>query len=434
VSSPSSPQVAVRRPLSPVVERIAAYSAVLLTSFSVLVSYGSLEHGARAAAKGDALRYLEMSGDTFAAVESPFAFRLLTPWLVQQLSGASGVAPDSVWLVLTFVATTAAILVVYEFLRRPLGINAAVSTWAVLLLSVTYSYTSYNYGNFWLVDPLANLFMALALFFAFQRRLVPFVLVVLVGMVNKETVLLLAPLYPLLEWARLGRLRDSRVILSGVATAVMGVCYLVFKAWAHARIGDTETWAGQGFADIARAALSSRPRREHLAVFVVFQFLWPVFALGLHRRFRHGGVRDGLLIAGLYLFACCVLGRLQATDTDRVFVMMAPIVIAVAATVFDDLRGEQQRLWMWILGGVYAALNFSWVTGELATMASFAAMALVVLMLHPPSNSCAITGGPSPAWLTRAPEATGRHLDPAGPVQPPEATATAPTDERPLRV
>ncbi|MDT0275021.1 hypothetical protein [Blastococcus goldschmidtiae] len=434
MSSPSSPQVADPRPLSPVAERIVAYSAVLVASFFGLVSYGSLEHGARADARGDALRYLEMSGDTFAAVESPFAFRLLTPWLVQQLSGVSGVAPDTVWLVLTFVASTAAIVVVYEFLRRPLGISAGVSTWSVLLLTVTYSYTSYNYGNFWLVDPLANLFMALALFFAFQRRLLPFVLVVLVGMVNKETILLVAPLFPLLQWARSGSLRDRSVVVSGVATAVIGGCYLVFRAWAHARIGDTETWAGQGVVDIARAALSSRPRREHLAVFVVFQFLWPVFAYGLYRRFRHGGVRDGLLIAGLYLFTCCLLGRVQATDTDRVFVMMAPLVIAVAATVFDDLRGEQQRLWLWILGGVYAALNFSWLTGELATVANFAVLALVVLMLHPPSCSCAITGGASPVGLMAAPGDGRRRPDLLGHTRSPARTVTAPVDERPVPV
>ena len=132
------------------------------------------------------------------------------------------------------------------------------------------------------------------------------------------------PLFPLLQWARSGRLRDRGVVVSGIAAAVIAGCYLVYKAWAQARIGVTETWAGDGVLDIARVALSSRPRRAHLAVFMVFQFLWAVFAYGLYRRFRRGGARDGLFIANLYLFVCCLVGRMQATNTDRVFVTMAP--------------------------------------------------------------------------------------------------------------
>lgn len=42
-------------------ERAAAYAAILLTCFVGLVSYGRFDHDARAAAKGDALKYIAMS-------------------------------------------------------------------------------------------------------------------------------------------------------------------------------------------------------------------------------------------------------------------------------------------------------------------------------------------------------------------------------------
>lgn len=60
-------------------ERLAAYSAVVLTCIFGVISYGRLGHDARDEARGDALKYLEMSEETFAPVDSPFNLRLLTP-------------------------------------------------------------------------------------------------------------------------------------------------------------------------------------------------------------------------------------------------------------------------------------------------------------------------------------------------------------------
>ncbi len=178
-------------------DRLTAYALILVAGFFGVVSYGRFGPDVRATAFGDALNYVRMSEQTFAPVDDPFALRLLTPWLVRHLSALSGIAPDVVWMGLTFGATMAALVVVYEWIRGPLGVGASTSLFATLLLSVTYWYTSYNYANFWLVDPLNNLACALALLFAFQRRLGWFVAVMIVGFLNKETVLLLAPLYPL---------------------------------------------------------------------------------------------------------------------------------------------------------------------------------------------------------------------------------------------
>lgn len=372
-------------------ERAAVYSALLVVGFFAVVSYGKLQHNARDAAKNDAVRYIEMSEDTFAAVDNPFALRLLTPWLVRKVSALTGIAPDTVWLALTFVATMGALITIYELMRRSFRLSVGTSTVAVLLLAVTYNYTSYNYGNFWLVDPLNNLVFALALFCVFERKLVLFVGVLLVGMVNKETAVLLAPLFPLLQWARVGRLRDKTVVLAAGASVAVVVAYLVFRAWAQSRIGDNGTWIDQSVTNIARIVLSSRPRGEHLAVFGIFNFLWVVFAYGLYRQYRASGLRSELLIASSYLFMCCLIGRMQATDTERVWVMLAPLVVVVAATVFDDWRSEAQRLWLVVLAAVYAALNFAWFAGESAVLVNLAALVVFVLVVHPPLRLTGLT-------------------------------------------
>jgi uncharacterized membrane protein len=356
-----------------------AYSSVLIASFFSLASYGRFQHNARETASNDALKYLRMSEQTFAPVDDPFALRLLTPWLVGKTSRTTGVAPDTVWLLLTFTAITVALLVVYEWLRGTLGISQSTSILATLLLATTHYFAGYNFNNFWLVDPLTTLALALALFFAFNRRLASFVLV---GMVNKETILLAAPLYPLIGYARTHRIRDREFLTGVAAVGFVAVCYLTFRMWAQSKIGEHGTYLGTDVTNIARAVLSSRHGREHLAVFSVFHFLWVVFAYGLYQQYRQSGWRSELLSASALILGCCLLGRLQATDVERVFAMMGPLIVGVAATVLDEWRADDRHPWIWGLGGVYAALSFGWVTGETAVVVNFVAAGAFLMLVR----------------------------------------------------
>jgi hypothetical protein len=352
---------------------VAAYTAIVIAGFFGAVSYSRFTADVRATAYGDALNYIRMSEETFAPVDDPFALRMLTPWLVRQASGFTGVGPDIVWLGLTLTATMAALVVVYEWMRGPLDVSPSISLFATMLLSVTYYYTSYNYGNFWLVDPLNNLACALALFFAFRGNLVWFTATLIIGFLNKETVLLLAPLYPLLAWSRTGRLRDRTVVLAMAANVVIGAAYLVFRTWAQTNIGEHGSHLGGDISAVARAVLSSRPGVEHIAVFSIFGFLWVTWALGLRQHYQRFGLRSDLLLTSAFVLVCCLVGRTQATDTERVFVMVAPLIVGVAATVFDTWRNEAARLWTWGLGLLYAAVQLSWVTGQTAVLVSLAA-------------------------------------------------------------
>jgi len=371
-------------------ERLTGYAALLVVGLFGLISYGRLQSDARSGAFGDALNYIAMSERTFAPVDAPFSYRLLTPWTVRHISAITGVAPDTVWLGLTFAATTAALFVVYEWLRGPLGVRPSTALYATLLLSVTFYYTSYNYGNFWLVDPVNNLACALALYFAFRGRLFLFTAVIAVGFLNKEAVLLMAPLYPVVAWARSGRLRDRAVVGGAVSVVGLAAAYLAFRAWASAQIGPHGTFLNGDVIALARMVLSSRPGSEQLAVYGVFGFLWVVLVYGLHQQYRRVGLRSELLLASGYVFVICFLSRLQATDTERVFVMMAPLVAGVAAIVFDSWRGEARSVWMWVLGLVYAALNFSWFTGQTGTLVSLGTVVAFVYLVRKQAGVSAV--------------------------------------------
>ena len=115
--------------------------------------------------------------------------------------------------------------------------------------------------------------------------------------------------------------------------ATLALAYLGFRAWAAARIGPHGTHLDGDVVALAREVLGARAWQEHLAVFGVFGFLWVAFAYGLHQQYRRGGMRSELLLASGYVFAICAASRLQATDTERVFVMLAPVVAGVVVVV-----------------------------------------------------------------------------------------------------
>lgn len=345
------------------------YACLLLICFVNFVSYTNISDTAHLNAVADARQYIEMSQHTFAQVFRPFAFRMLTPWIVHNVQLIPGVRLDYAWMLVTFLATYLALVWFFKVLFDRLRLSLFTSTLATMLLAFTYYYTLFNFADFWLVDPLNNLCYVLAIYFLLGQRLLPFAIVIIVGMVNKESVLYLAPLYPLLALARAGTWRNRAVLSGALLTVACGGFYLAFQAWAQARVGGNEGYNAFSW-EVVRFALNSRKGTEHLAVFGVFHFLWFVFAYGIYWLYRRHGARHDLLVVSAVLLVACLFSRLFATDTERVFVMMAPALIAVCAVIFDAFRSETERLATGFLAVVYVAINLGWVEPGRATLAA----------------------------------------------------------------
>jgi hypothetical protein len=365
--------------------RAAAYLAVLTVGFLNLISQADFSQGAHVKTFGDATEYFRMSEQTFAPVANPFALRVLTPWLVHRIHMATGISLDSVWILVTFLATTAAVILFFELLWGHFRLSLFTSVLGTMMLAFTFNYTLYNYGNFWLVDPLNNLLYMLALRLLFTRRLGWFTLVIVIGFLNKETTLLLAPLYPLLGWIQSRTIRNRAVLLGIVATVAAGALYAAFRLWAQSRIGgDYRPLSGQNgtsIIDNIRFALNSHKTTDQWVLFGVFGFMWIVFLYGLYRLYKQVGARSELIVVAVYLFGACLLGRLVATDTERVFVMMAPMVLLIAALLFERFRGEIARLWMLTLAFLYVALNLHWVTDQAAVATNAAALVVFIVLV-----------------------------------------------------
>lgn len=199
-SAPASQEATVRQ--SRVARRTAVYLTLATVSLINLISYAPLDVRAHEKAWGDALNYYAMSEHTGAQVDNPFALRMLSPWLVHLAGKVTGLPLDVLWLGFTAAVTLACTVVFFEFCWRHLNLQLFTSAVAAIALGCTFWYGPYAFSNPFLVDPLNNLLYLVALWLVFKRKLVLFTVVIVVGAINKETTLLLAPLYPLLAWTR----------------------------------------------------------------------------------------------------------------------------------------------------------------------------------------------------------------------------------------
>lgn len=337
---------------------------------------------------GDAHNYIAMSQHTFAHVHNPFAFRLMSPLIVHELMKLPGVGLNTGWFILTFVATSLAIMVFFSLLHDRLKLSTFTSTVFSVMLACTYQYSLWNYQAIWMVDALNNLFYVVALYCLLARRLWAFMAVILLGSLNKETTLMLAPLYPLLALLRTGSWKARETVSSTLAAIGVGVVYFAYHMAVLAKLGGGAYQFGSGYDGHSvtfwiMAVLNSRKTIEQLTMFQVFQYLWFVFAYSLYRIYKAYGIRSEWFVISVYMLATAMLGRMFATDTERVYVMIAPAVLAVCAIVFNGFVTEQQRQWVCALVFLYLALNFEWLTGQNAVFANVIAIAIFIMALQP---------------------------------------------------
>lgn len=365
--------------------RFWAYGLILVAGLINVIANTNFNKRANVFIGGDAQVYIQMSRHTFAHVANPYAFRLMSPLIVHELVKLPGLGLDSSWLLLTFAATTAALIVFFKLLYDHFKIGLFTSTVFTIMLACTMNYTLFNYRDMWLVDPLNNLFYVLALYFLLQRRLWAFSLTILLGSINKETTLMLAPLYPLLVWVRSDNWRSRELAMSIAATIGVAIVYLIYHALVLMELGPGSyrflAEVNGSVLDTIRLSILGA-RAEPYSIFTVFDFLWFYFAYILYRLYQaHGRMSEWLLI-GAYTLTSGVFGRLFATDTARVYVMMAPVVLGVIALAFNGLAGERKRLWVLLLAAVYVALNFGWFSQDAYLLVNIAAVVVFIVALE----------------------------------------------------
>ncbi len=266
----------------------------------------------------DDLIYERMAQDPLAPHTYVFAFRIAVPWLVHVLPFDT----TSSFSVLAWVMSGAAGAVLFVLLER-LAIPRRVSLplALVLVLSPPLLVASLRQGRN--PDPMTVLVMVAGALFVVERRPVALGLTMLVGALNRETALFLAPLaYAVWAERPLDAGAARRVVLAALpAVAAFVALRLAIPTVGREQVPGYGSLLG-GRVDVLREA-AEQPFTLARRVFTAFGPLWFVAPFALAgMRFA----RRGLVLLGL-----CLVSFTFALDWGRVVFVAAPVVYAAAA-------------------------------------------------------------------------------------------------------
>jgi hypothetical protein len=156
---------------------------VVVSMFALLIAYIL---GPKNFMAWDTRHYLEMV--TGGTAPAPFAYRVLTPALVKALP----IRPEWGFFFTTYLFSFGTLIVLYCAFRN-LGSSRLAAGVTTMIVSLTYPIAFYL-GNWGLVDPLANFLLALGFLCVINESFVSASVVVSLGVIAKETLLILAPL------------------------------------------------------------------------------------------------------------------------------------------------------------------------------------------------------------------------------------------------
>ena len=315
-----------------------------LSLLALLLSYAFLTERA-GLFKDDTRHYALMAEDPAYLARLPYAFRVLVPLLVHLLpfgveAGFTLVTLASLWL---------SALVLYAFLRR-LGLSGQASVGGLLLFLFSGATIRLLTTPLYIDAPL-YLTELLAFYALLTRREALFGATLLVGVLNRETALLLAPVYLLEQRAagRLGRQDLPRVAL------VLGLPFLALALLVVGKLALAGAFQ-QGFGalrPLPRTFYQNVPSFQDLSdIYTLFGAGWLLAAAGLRGAppiLRHG------LAFGLLIVAQLSVSR---GDESRNLSHLLPLVIPLAAVQLE--RQAPPIRWALVAACLASVVNFRW--------------------------------------------------------------------------
>jgi len=135
-------------------------------------------------------KYIIMAHQPFNFFIAPFCWRILVPLLASLL-------PFEIsynFVLINFIALWASAVILY-FLFRKMSFSKYLSFSGMLFFFSLGWIARYNIYNFWLVDSMLYLFLTILLWALFADRNILFSFLLMIGVMVKESILFVAPLY-----------------------------------------------------------------------------------------------------------------------------------------------------------------------------------------------------------------------------------------------
>lgn len=280
---------------------------------------------------------------------APWCWRVLGPLIAGQFGN-----PSTGFQVVTFTSlwlTGAAVFALVKRSGHPLHLAA---TGMLLFFSFAFA-VKFNMWDFWLGDPLAFLFLALGVLCIVAEWDGLFAVCVAVGVIAKESVVFVVPLFYGLRATQLWDRRTAkRALLVGVPSiAVLVFVRLAIPAWnSHpayiASLPPPIRWNAHNLPTyspwfILRQTLARRAAQPaSWFVRTVSAFGLPALVLA-----ACGGRRNLRLLSRAAPFLLLVLSQeLFALNTERLLVLAFPVVILLALEGARRLEERGSRPWI----------------------------------------------------------------------------------------
>jgi len=268
---------------------------------------------------GDARYYFAMAKDPFTLITPKgytgwaYGYRILTPLLVHVLP----VDVDEGFKAITTISLLLTSLVLYNFLRSFFGFNAMEAILGQILF-LTDIAVIYNIANFRLVDPLAYLFFIIGLYLIYASGNLLFAATMAVAILNKETQIILAPVY---YFVNRGNGLDYRCLLRTILLSVPAVgCFLALRVLISGRIEEPSLGASV-YADVLNLWQTQTLRSIGLFIFT-WSFLWLLALIGYLKYCR--GEKSRRLI---YLLPLVLALLIPSVDISRMLTLAFPTII-----------------------------------------------------------------------------------------------------------
>jgi hypothetical protein len=288
----------------------------------------------------NATKYFSIGGDTYAYVSmiegnwnnvpSPFKFRILVPFLASLLP----LSPTESLRLISYLS----LFFCYLFIlltSTKMGLNTIYSTIGLLAVWAS-TWHLYYYHNPFLTDAFGLLIVCIMIYALFTDSFFLFLATSLFGVLARETTIFLVPVWLVKkEWRR--------------SILVIAISVLVLLIPRHLLATGTDPTM---FSVFERIGILQRPLTFVKNIFLSWGFVWFLSIIGVWYLPNDKFV----LTAVVYISLLCgaIFTSLIATDTGRMFSILAPILGITCAQLYAELIKRKH-----ILALVFVGLTIS---------------------------------------------------------------------------
>jgi hypothetical protein len=253
------------------------------------------------------------------------------------------------YVVYRFLFTFLLCQAIYQFAR--LYLTPCESVFVVLLYAVFYPLsTRYYYGN--MLDPMSHAVMLAALTCCYRRQFAQFSWLIVLGMLIKETMLVIIPCYYLMN-SKTMRLRDARVagrlaVITVIALAVFLACRIPFNFHYDFktlnRTSELMIYSNLGFSGAKH--WSSVPVYQRYLHPILFIFIWLPLIIWKRRLLPAPLFRTALyLAAAFYLTNLCFSWNHESRNfvPPLIVLLVCTLLIVNRSTASFRMQPEANR-------------------------------------------------------------------------------------------